>query len=291
MITTKNRKDELRNALNSCLTQKTSEPCEILVINDGSDDGTQEMLSSDYPKIRVINHSESAGLVQRRNEGTLAAQGSIVFSIDDDAEFTCPDIVEHTVWEFTNSCIAAVAIPFCNVNQGSKNFQKSPDDNEIYIAYAFRGTAYAIRKDVFAQLGGYRPYFIQQGEEGDLCLRMFDHGFYVRLGSSNVINHFESPKRNLARMDFFGRRNDILSTYLNTPALYLPLHFLGNIINGLKHGLKEKRVSNMMKGLVAGIKASFEHRRKRVPVSAENYKAYRKLKKAGHLPLKKVSAQ
>jgi GT2 family glycosyltransferase len=280
--------DELRTALNSCLAQKTAQPCEVLVINDGSDDGTEQMLSSDYPGVRVINHKESAGLVQRRNEGTFAAKGSIVFSIDDDAEFTCPDIVEHTLREFTNSCIAAVAIPFCNVYQGPKIFQKSPDESEIYITAAFRGTAYAIRRDVFSQVGGYRPFFIHQGEEGDLCLRMFELGCYVRLGSSNIINHFESPKRSHARMDFFGRRNDILSTYLNTPSRHLALQLSGTVVNGLKQGFKVRRVSNMVRGLAAGVKVSVEHHRNRVAVSEKAYIAYRKLKKSGHLALKEV---
>ena len=45
---------------------------------------------------------------------------------------------------------------------------------------------------------------MHQGEESDLCIRMLAAGYVVRLGSSDPIHHFESPKRSFSRMDHFG---------------------------------------------------------------------------------------
>lgn len=288
LITTKSRKDELRTALNSCLLQQTTEPVEILVINDGSEDGTGDMVAAEFPSVRLINHESSAGLVQRRNEGTFEAKGSVIFSIDDDAEFTSPAIIEDTLKEFADPCIGAVAIPFCNVNQGEEIFQKAPDQDEVYLTHAFRGTAYAVRKDIFAEVGGYRPYFIHQGEEGDLCLRMFDKGYYVRVGSSDVINHYESPRRSFFRMDCYGRRNDVLATHLNTPLRYLPLHMIATIVNGVRHGIKVGRLMNMVRGLFAGGWACIRYGKNRAPVSKATYQSCRTLKRCGLMKMSEV---
>jgi len=52
VITTKNRKEELRDALSSVLRQ-LGVRLEVIVIDDGSTDGTTEMLRSEFPSIRI----------------------------------------------------------------------------------------------------------------------------------------------------------------------------------------------------------------------------------------------
>jgi glycosyltransferase involved in cell wall biosynthesis len=49
VISTKNRKDELRNAITSCLSQ--SVPVEVVVFDDGSENGTSEVVRQDFPQV------------------------------------------------------------------------------------------------------------------------------------------------------------------------------------------------------------------------------------------------
>src|SRR5262245_39352963 len=98
MIVTKNRRDELRQAVGTAVGQ--TGPVEVLVIDDGSTDGTSEMVRAEFPTARVISHGESRGLVARRNEGVAAAHTNIVVSIDDDALLTERDIVSSAVAGF-----------------------------------------------------------------------------------------------------------------------------------------------------------------------------------------------
>lgn len=277
LITTKNRKEELRTALRSCLLQKTTKPVEVLVINDGSSDGTSEMVLSEFPTVRLVEHQVSAGLVQRRNEGALVAQGDIVISIDDDAEFSNEHTVQQTLDEFTIPSIGAVAIPFCNVNQGDVIYQRTPGHDSIYITAAFRGTAYAVRKEVFKQIDGYRSYFIHQGEEGDFCLRMLNKGYYVRLGSAAPIYHYESPNRSIYRMDYYGRRNDVLSAFLNVPMPYMLLVLFYTTFKGIYFGFSVKRPMNMLQGINAGYRDIFKYRSFRRPVKWETFCRFRQL--------------
>ena len=286
LITTKNRIDDLRIALKSCLIQE-GQP-EILVISDGSTDGTQLMVQTEFPTVTLVHHEQSTGYVLRRNEGTEMASGDIVFSIDDDAEFSSPYVIAQTVKDFVDSRIGAIAIPFINVNESQEIHQVSPEKSQDYISHYYRGTAYAIRKTLSIHLGGYRPFFIHQGEEMDLCMRILNAGFYVKLGSSDVIYHYESPKRNFFRMDYFGRRNDVLTAYLNAPLIYLFPQLVGTTINGILFGFKIGRPLNMIRGLIAGYFALLQNVNKRAPIKQSTYKTYRHLKKNGPQKLSQI---
>src|SRR4051794_18848583 len=59
-------------------------PHEIIVVDDGSDDNTAEMLSATYDKaVRYIRIENSGDLVAR-NVGTRAARGDVVAYCDSD---------------------------------------------------------------------------------------------------------------------------------------------------------------------------------------------------------------
>src|SRR5947209_3028796 len=81
LITTKNRRDELARAVASALTQTA--PCEILVIDDGSTDGTAAAIRDQFPAVRLHRYEESAGYVLRRNQGAELANAPIIVSLDD----------------------------------------------------------------------------------------------------------------------------------------------------------------------------------------------------------------
>jgi glycosyltransferase involved in cell wall biosynthesis len=285
LITTRNRKDELAAALASCLTQ--SAPCETLVIDDGSTDGTAEMVRERFPSVRLKRHETSGGYILRRNEGAELASAPYVFSIDDDAAFPSPHTVAQTVAEFDHPRVGAVAIPFINVNQDDVVRQRAPDADRVYVTASYIGTAHALRRDVFLRLGGYRPFFVHQGEEGDYCLRMLAAGLVTRLGRADPIHHFESPRRDFTRMDVHGRRNDVLFAWYNVPLPYLLWHLPATVINGLRHGLRCGRPGNQARGLARGFLDAAKTWRDRRPVARAVYRLHRRLRR-GDLPLDAV---
>lgn len=83
IITTKNRKGFLKEAINSFLNQ-TLKPFEIIVVDDNSNDGTAEMLANDYSNSvkHVIN--TRGGLSAGRNIGFENATGDFIKIFDDD---------------------------------------------------------------------------------------------------------------------------------------------------------------------------------------------------------------
>lgn len=282
IITTRNRKDELPTALRSAVRQ-TAEP-EVIVIDDGSTDGTSEMVRSKFPQVRLIRHEDSLGLIVRRNEGARLAAGDVVFSIDDDAEFMSTSTVEQTLSEFDNLRIGAVAIP--HIDTLSQRLVNGPaPDADIWCVANYTGTSHAVRRDLFLRLGGYHEEMVHQGEEGDFCLRLLAAGYVTRLGTATPIHHNESPRRSFWRMEYYGRRNDVLQAWRHTPAAWLVPHLLATTVNGLRQAVHTRRPAAHLRGLASGWTAVLMGRAERVPVTNQIYQLFRQLKKQGPLRL------
>lgn len=286
VITTRNRQDELPKALASCLAQTALQ--EIIVIDDGSSDGTSDMVRREFPTVRLIRHESSAGLIVRRNEGAQLAVGDVVFSIDDDAEFSTPNVVQQTLLDFDEPRVAVVAIPLIEPRYGERRLQFAPDTNGIWITDAFKGTAYAVCRDAFLQAGGFRSDLVHQGEESDLSIRLMDKGFVTRTGRADPIMHYESPKRDLRRTHFYGRRNDILFAFRNVPGRDLARHALGTTWNGLRAMAGAGQASAMARGIATGWVDGIRLWKTRQPVRPDTYKSFRKLRTAGPLRIEEL---
>lgn len=285
VIATKNRCDELSNAIQSALNH--SYTCEILVIDDGSTDGTEKLVKEKYPNINFKRFNTSSGCIVRRNQGAKIANGDVIFSIDDDAEFSSSNIIEDIIRDFDDDRIGAIAIPYMEPKKDNKLHQLAPDKNGLWVTDTFKGTAYAVRKNIFLKLGGFRDYLIHQGEESDFCIRLLDSGFIVRLGRSDPIMHWESPKRDLSRMDYYGARNSILFIWQNVPLVYMPINLVVTTIKCLILTFEPKRFIKRLTGIIAGYAGFFTV--KRQPVNYKTFRTWRKLRKGGSVLVEYLS--
>lgn len=276
VVTTRNRRDDLRTCLQSVQTQDV--PLELIVIDDASTDGTAEMVKTEFPAARLIVHQQLHGLIRGRNEAARIATGDVVVSLDDDAVFSSPGIIGDTLTSFDDRRIAAVAIPYIDVNRDSIVKQLAPDRDRAYVVESFIGTAHAVRRDTFLGLGGYREALFHQGEESDFCVRLLAAGYLVRLGSSAPIHHFESVRRDFRRMDHYGPRNAILFAWQNVPFPAALIQIPATIAGVISLTFNPSRLLTRLRGVVAGLLgcASFE----RAPVPSRTYRLWRRMRTA-----------
>ena len=276
VVTTRNRTDDLRICLRSVERQDTS--VEVIVIDDASDDGTAQMVAAEFPGVKLITHSRMQGYIHGRNEAARLATGDVIVSLDDDAAFASDQIIAETLACFDDDRVAAVAIPYIDVNREPTIRQAAPDRLSSYVVESFIGTAHALRRSVFLQSGGYREELFHQGEESDLCVRLLASGYVVRLGSGGPIHHFESPRRDFQRMDHYGPRNAILFTWQNVPfpaaLLQIPITIAGVLMLTLKPSRLLTRCGGVLDGLASC--ARFE----RTPVPGPVYRLWRRMRKA-----------
>ena len=91
IIPTYNRKNLLKRALNSVSSQ-TFVPQEIIVVDDGSSDGTKDWVLEMFPYVRYI-YQDNSGVSSARNAGIKEAKGSWIAFLDSDDEWM-PDKLE-----------------------------------------------------------------------------------------------------------------------------------------------------------------------------------------------------
>jgi glycosyltransferase involved in cell wall biosynthesis len=85
IIPTYNRSASLERALHS--VQSQSRPAEeIIVVDDGSEDGTGLMLARHHPEVRVLTQKNS-GVSSARNNGIRKARGEWIALLDSDDEW------------------------------------------------------------------------------------------------------------------------------------------------------------------------------------------------------------
>lgn len=287
VITTRNRKEELRQALRSALAQDVA--VEVIVTDDASEDGTREMVQQEFPDVRILRSDQCLGLIVQRNRAAASASCDVIFSLDDDAAFGSSDTVRKTLTEFSDARIGAVAIPHVDTQTGTTVNPQAPDDGQIWCVASYTGTAHAVRRNVFLTLGGYREDLVHQGEEGDFCIRMLAAGFVTRLGRAPFLQHHESPRRSFTRMDHYGRRNDLLFAWRHAPAVWLLPHLLATTWNGLRSAAACGRWRSQIGGILAGWRAILNRTYPREPVSTSVYRIFRTLKKRGPKKLKDIA--
>jgi hypothetical protein len=94
VVTTYNREQIVRRAVDSCLAQ-SFEDFEVVVVDDASGDGTVAALEAcEDPRVRVIAHDHNKGINPARHTGTVEAGGEWVVVVDSDWELM-PNALER----------------------------------------------------------------------------------------------------------------------------------------------------------------------------------------------------
>jgi glycosyltransferase involved in cell wall biosynthesis len=112
VVPTYNRKDSLRITLDGLARQTYPlEHFEVIVVSDGSTDGTEEWLAEYAPHapyhLRPINQ-KNGGPGRARNTGVAHARGDIIVFIDDDVEPVSDFLAAHAVHHETEDRIAII---------------------------------------------------------------------------------------------------------------------------------------------------------------------------------------
>lgn len=89
-----NRRDVVLSAIDSVLGQ-TFRDVEVIVVDDGSTDGTADAVGSQRPGVRVLRLPENRGPAAARNAGTAVARGDLVMLLDSDDELLPDALARH----------------------------------------------------------------------------------------------------------------------------------------------------------------------------------------------------
>ncbi len=94
VIPTYNRRDLLKKAVNSVLSQ-TLNNLELIVIDDGSNDGTKDLMSRYRDERIIYDHQENKGVSSARNTGLERAKGPFIAFLDSDDHWVPQKLERH----------------------------------------------------------------------------------------------------------------------------------------------------------------------------------------------------
>lgn len=86
IIPSKDRKISIKRAIES-VRQQTAQNVQIVVVDDGSSDGTFEFIQNNLPEVIVIRNETSKGGAIARNQGAQMAEGDYIAFLDSDDEW------------------------------------------------------------------------------------------------------------------------------------------------------------------------------------------------------------
>ncbi|WP_068077183.1 glycosyltransferase family 2 protein [Novosphingobium lentum] len=270
LFTAHNRKDMVLRAIELALQQTI--PVHIIVADDASTDGTQDAVKAAFPGVTYLRTEQSRGPCHQRNNGLAVATTDIVFPLDDDSMLVSPQTLAQAMGAFAAADVAIVAMPFQNILQETRVLQ-APDWGKGVQFFDFVACAHGLRRAPVVEAGGFFEGYFYMGEETDLALRMQDRGWRTVIVDSDPIHHMQPPARRSYRPDFYGRRNDILFTWLRAPMPGLPWELARALVRGLLFGARTGRLKAAFHGYRAAVREIFSGRYARQPVKREVYRA------------------
>ncbi len=173
VIPTFNRVSGLPHVLESVLSQ-TFTDFEVVVVDDGSSDGTPELLQhlSD-PRVRHVRQPNAGGCAARNN-GAASSRGRFLIFLDDD-DHALPGWLSALANELQDPACAVVSCGAVQADLETRTTSVSvPRDMgrafDSYRALLISGT-FAVRRDAFDAAGGYTSG-LPAGPHQELALRL-----------------------------------------------------------------------------------------------------------------------
>lgn len=230
ILVTMNRKELLERCLRS-VQRQTFLDMEIIVIDNASCDGTEDMVRNLFPDVRYYYLSTNLGPPGARNYGVQMSTAEICVFIDDDALFTDDDSLNRVFAYFSSDRrLGCLALRIVQPGDGCEEYKSIPrgDKKRIDADYEcsyFCGAGFAIRRELFLKSGLFWEPLFYAGEELDLSYRLVHKGYKILRASNISVIHYETPQ---ARVDgkwlYYGVRSRFWVAVRNLPWINVISH-------------------------------------------------------------------
>jgi len=262
LIVNWNGKVHLETCLLS-LSKITYKNTEVVVVDQGSSDGSVEFLKEKYKKVKVVKLKENVGFAQGNNIGLSQTKGEYVLLLNNDTKVE-PNFLEPLVQAMQKKAVAVVQPKICFWNKkeiqsaGSfmtttgflyhrgygANIKKYNTKDEIFSA---NGACMLIKKKVAENLGLFDQEYFAYFEETDFCWRVWVSGYKVIYEPRSVIYHKggETSKTfansYVQYLSFRNRLNAILKNIsFGCLLIIFPIHICLMVINVIAFLFKGK---------------------------------------------------
>jgi len=189
---------------------------EVIVVNDGSTDGSGEIARAYETKVVETEHR---GLSYARNAGIAEATGEIVAFLDDDA-YPDHDWLHYVAAAFENSPHGGIGGPNLPPPEDGRVAEcvAVAPGAPIHVLISDReaehvpGCNMAFRKSALEAVGGFDERFHAAGDDVDLCWRLQDAGETLGFSAGAVVTHRrrDTVRRYLRQQFGYGKAEALL---------------------------------------------------------------------------------
>ena len=214
VILTWNRKNDLRETLTK-LREVTWPDIEIIVVDNGSTDGTAAMVSSEFPAVNYLMQSTNSGIAGY-NVGFKAAAGEFVVALDSDS-YPAFDAITKMVALFDKNRDAGCIAFDVRAPQNGRQLHEAVQEVTSEVA-GYHGAGVGFRKELFKKAGyWFEPFFLYCNEM-DHALSVLKAGYKIIHSTAVRAYHKSSPvQRGSSRASYFYVRNSLWLVWRHYP--------------------------------------------------------------------------
>jgi GT2 family glycosyltransferase len=250
-----NRRDLLRACLKS-LDDQTAAEFEIIVVDNGSVDGSAEMVEREFARARLIRNNENRGFCAANNQGIEASRAEYIALLNNDAEAdpgwlkALLDALEGRpdcgmaaskilVWEDPSRIDKAGHLIYPdgqNRGRGSGEPDRGQYDGIEETLWP-DGCAAMYRRRMLAEIGGFDEDLFAYADDAELGLRARIAGWRCLYAPGAVVRHHRGATlglRSTRRLELIERNRVLLAAKLFPWSLLWlnPAYYLARIASG-----------------------------------------------------------
>jgi GT2 family glycosyltransferase len=236
-----NRLHLLRACLQSLKCQQVNQPFEVVVVDNGSDDGSPEMVVSEWQQnpllpVKLIRNEDNRGFCAANNQGFAVSDSEFVALLNNDAEAE-PGWLEALARAFTNRPDVGMAASKILVHEDPRRIDKVghliyPDGqnrgrgtgeldrgqyDRIEEVLWPDGCAAMYRRAMLDEIGGFDEDLFAYGDDAELGLRARIAGWKCLYIPRAVVRHHRGTTlglRSSRRLELIERNRVLLAAKL-----------------------------------------------------------------------------
>ena len=221
-IVTYQARDYLKECLKSLEENTHEHKYEVIVVDNGSHDGTKELIRSNFPEARLIENSLNAGFTQPMNQAMKLSIGRYVLQLNPDTVILpgaldklvafmssqsevgiCGPKVMNKDGSLQKSCRRGESRPLAvlsyflglsNIFPAKKVFGEYQmsymDENDTHLVAGVAGSCMMIQREVINRIGFLDERFYAYQEDADYCFRARQAGWKVYYYPEAQIIHY-----------------------------------------------------------------------------------------------------
>jgi GT2 family glycosyltransferase len=223
VVLTHNRRIEVLHTVDRLLS--LPEQPSIIVVDNGSRDGTADALAASFPEVSIIRFDRNIGAAAR-NAGILCARTPYVALCDDDTWWEAGSLARGAILldQFSRLAVLTGRVLVgsnSQVDATSRLMAHSLLPREAgtpgIAVLGFLAGASLIRRSAFLAVGGFEPRFFIGGEETLVALDLASSGWRMAYREDLVVHHYPSAVRDSGARRSLLLRNAIWVAWLRRP--------------------------------------------------------------------------